>query len=70
MNSNEPNKSPLRPAELVPRIAVIGVIVGGLAISFLYVGGWLAPHALTPVAIVDTVEQVNGKHPGFRRNHA
>jgi catalase len=42
-------------------------IVAGL---FAYAGGWLTPHALTPWRMIDTFEQVNGKHPGFRRNHA
>ncbi|HEX4334305.1 MAG TPA: catalase family peroxidase [Polyangiaceae bacterium] len=41
-----------------------------MALSFLYVGGWFSPHALTPSRFVDTFEQVNGMHPGFRRNHA
>jgi catalase len=30
----------------------------------------LTPHRLTPKALIDTFEEVNGSHPGFRRNHA
>jgi catalase len=37
---------------------------------FLYAGGWFTPHVLTPSALVDTFEKVNGEHPGFRRNHS
>ena len=33
-------------------------------------GGWLTPHELTPARFIDGFEEVNGVHPGFRRNHA
>lgn len=49
--------------------AVVG-IVGLVVVLFAYAGGWLSPRALTPARFVDRFEQVNGKHPGFRRNHA
>ncbi len=32
--------------------------------------GWLSPGLLTPSRFVDGFEEVNGVHPGFRRNHA
>jgi catalase len=48
-------------------IAAALVVTAGL---FLYAGGWLTPNTLTPAAIVNTFEHVNGVHPGFRRNHA
>jgi catalase len=51
-------------------MAVICAIVGGIAVLFAYEGGWLTPGALTPSRFADTFEQVNGPHPGFRRNHA
>jgi catalase len=38
--------------------------------AFAYSGGWLTPNGLTPGRFIDTFEQVNGAHPGFRRNHA
>jgi catalase len=44
----------------------LGIAVGG----FAFAGGWLSPNALTPARMIDTFEQVNGVHPGFRRNHA
>jgi len=52
------------------RLALIGVILAAVVVSFAYFGGWLTPHELTPARFVDTFEQVDGIHPGFRRNHA
>jgi catalase len=46
--------------------AVLVAIVG----LFAYAGGWLTPQALTPASMINTFEQVNGLHPGFRRNPA
>lgn len=37
---------------------------------FAYTGGWLTPQKLTPSAIADGLQRVNGVHPGFRRNHS
>jgi catalase len=76
MNSGESKplsqapRGDLRRASLIIRLAVIGVVVGGIAALFLYAGGWLTPHVLTPARLVDTFQLVNGPHPGFRRNHA
>jgi catalase len=67
---SEPSSAPLRGAGLAGRFtAVVGavIVIAGL---FLYAGGWLTPHELTPAAIIDTFEHVNGEYPGFRRNHA
>jgi len=61
---------PLKGSSLVLRFAVIGIVVGGIAGLFLYAGGWFAPRALTPSAMINTFEKLNGEHPGFRRNHA
>jgi catalase len=54
----------------LPRLAAVGAIVGGVGLAFLGAGRWLSPHALTPSRLIDTFEQVNGPHSGFRRNHA
>ncbi|MGB8352270.1 MAG: hypothetical protein WCD79_00125, partial [Chthoniobacteraceae bacterium] len=76
MNANEPGQElPKLPAELsgaalVARLAVIGAVLGGVVGLFLYVGGWFAPHRLSPAVMVNAFELANGKHPGFRRNHA
>lgn len=62
--------TPSRPSREPWRWAAIGAPVVLLALGFGYVGGWLAPHRLTPQRIVDTFEHNGGVHPGFRRNHA
>jgi catalase len=58
-----------RPA-LIARLAVILAILGGAAGLFLYLAGWFTPRTLTPASMINTFEQVNGVHSGFRRNHA
>src|ERR1700733_5005677 len=66
----QPPATPARGASPAGRLTVIAgiiVVTGGL---FLYAGGWFTPHELTPAAIINTFEYLNGKHPGFRRNHA
>jgi catalase len=62
--------APLPRAALFKRLAAIGAVLVIITVLFLYAGGWLTPHALTPAAIVNTFERLNGEHPGFRRNHA
>lgn len=76
MNPSESNHSP-RPSfaglpvpALILRLGIIGAILAGVAGLFAYAGGWLTPHGLTPAAITNRFEQVNGPHPGFRRNHS
>ncbi|MET8877975.1 catalase family peroxidase [Nocardia sp. NPDC004604] len=61
--------------EISRRGVLLGLAaVGGIAAvdvgGFLYAKGWLTPDALTSSRIVDRFEQLNGKHEGFRRNHA
>ena len=57
-------------AALAVRFAVIGVVLAGVAGAFAYLGGWLTPGQLTPGRFTDGFEEVDGPHPGFRRNHA
>src|SRR5271156_2548573 len=67
---SQPSAAPLRGGSLAVRFTAI---VGALVVSaglFLYAGGWLTPHKLTPAGIINTFEYLNGVHPGFRRNHA
>src|SRR6266403_2169080 len=52
------------------RFALIGVVLAAVAGTFAYLGGWLTPGELTPARFADAFEQVDGTHPGFRRNHA
>jgi catalase len=55
---------------LALRLIAIGLVTLGIAGLFAYTAGWLTPNVLTPTRIIDRFEQVNGEHPGFRRNHA
>jgi catalase len=57
-------------ASLVVRFAIISAVIAGIAGLFAFAGGWLTPAALSPTSIINGFEQVNGPHPGFRRNHA
>ena len=52
------------------RLALIGVVLAAVAGAFAYFGGWFTPGALTPARFTDGFEEVDGLHPGFRRNHA
>jgi catalase len=52
------------------RFALIGIALAVVAGSFAYFGGWFSPNDLTPARLTDGFEEVNGVHPGFRRNHA
>jgi catalase len=76
MSSSEPDQLPetppaaLRGGARILGLMVMGVVIAGIAGLFLYAGGWFTPHALSPDTLIDTFEQVNGEHPGFRRNHA
>jgi catalase len=60
----------LRGIGLLIRLALIGAVLAGIAGLFLYAGGWLTPHRLSPAAIINRFEALNGIHSGFRRNHA
>jgi catalase len=71
MSSPESNEMPqLSKASLILRFAVIGAVIVAIAALFAYAGGWLTPHALSPVSMINAFEKVNGQQPGFRRNHA
>jgi len=63
-------RSRLSTAGKVARLTVIGVALAAVAGTFAYLRGWLTPNALTPARFTDRFEEVNGVHPGFRRNHA
>ena len=52
------------------RFALIGVALAAVVGTFAYFGGWFTPNDLTPARLTDAFEQVDGVHPGFRRNHA
>lgn len=50
--------------------AIIASTVAVAALAIGYVGGWLAPHRLTPQKIVDQFQHNAGTFAGYRRNHA
>src|SRR5260370_5962763 len=52
------------------RLALIGVALAAVTGAFAYLGGWFSTDELTPGRFADRFEEVNGLHPGFRRNHA
>jgi catalase len=52
------------------RLIAIAAVMAVTALAFAYVGGWLSPHRLSPARMIDAFQEVNGAHPGFRRNHA
>lgn len=52
------------------RLAAIGGIGAASVGGFLYAGGRIGPETLTPARFADRFERVNGRHSGFRRNHA
>jgi len=64
------SETPLRTTSLFGPLAGIGVVLAVIAGLFLFAGGWFTPRALTPAAMINTFEHVDGVHPGFRRNHA
>jgi catalase len=68
--SVEANPRPLTPAAATARLALIGLVLLIVAVVFVYVGGWLSPHRLTQDRMMQAFQEVDGPHPGFRRNHA
>jgi catalase len=62
--------SKLSKAGKFSRLVFIGAVFAIIVVLFAYAGGWLTPNRLTPEKIINVFEQVNGPHPGFRRNHA
>ncbi len=66
----EAERPRLGKASKLARLALIGVALAAIAGTFGYFGGWFTPNDLTPARFTDGFEQVNGVHPGFRRNHA
>ena len=65
-----PVKSPLGIVATLLRLAAIGGVLLAVAAAFAYVGGWLSPRRLMQSSLMDAFAQLNGAHPGFRRNHA
>lgn len=61
-------RAPLRP---VTAFAIIGAIVGLLALAFAWAGGWLSPGRIGGGAMVDALQNNTAKpEPGWRRAHS
>jgi len=60
---------PLGIARMLVRLAMIGAVLLVVVGGFAYLGGWLT-RDVSPGRFTDAFQQVNGVHPGFRRNHA
>lgn len=66
-----PSSRSRTPAGRLGAYLLIGATVVIIAAAFGYVGGWLAPHRLTPARLVNQLQTTNGGvFPGYRRNHA
>lgn len=52
------------------RFVLIGAVLAAIVGTVAYLGGWLTPRELTPARFTDGFEEADGRHPGFRRNHA
>src|SRR5882724_12988995 len=70
LKPTEADRPRLGRASTLARFALIGVTLAAVAGTFAHLGGWFTPNELTPARFTDGFEQVNGVHPGFRRNHA
>jgi catalase len=66
----ETDQQRLSMASVLARLALIGAALTAVTATYAYLAGWFTRHELTPARFVDGFEQVNGVHPGFRRNHA
>jgi catalase len=66
----EDRQRPLGLINTLGRFAAIALILCAAAALFIFVGGWLSPERLTQDRFMTAFEAHDGKHPGFRRNHA
>ncbi|CAM0997226.1 Catalase-related peroxidase [Rhodanobacter sp. Root179] len=54
-----------------PALLAIALIVGGVALAFGWIAGWLTPGRLTPQRFTNAIESGNGQiYRGYRRAHA
>ncbi|MGB8406458.1 MAG: catalase family peroxidase [Mycobacterium sp.] len=51
-------------------MAAVAGTAAAIPATVAYAGGWLCPGALTAPGIVDRLEEIYGRHDGFRRVHA
>ena len=65
-----PARPPLNRTSRMLRMAGIGGVVAIFVGAFYYVNGTLDAQRLRPKSFINALEQNNGVHPGYRRNHA
>ncbi|SDC89193.1 catalase [Cupriavidus sp. YR651] len=70
VGSSSNRRPKLSASAMAIRYAGIGAATLCMAGAFAYAGGWLSPGRLTQERIVSGFEATQGKHVGFRRNHA
>lgn len=58
------------PGSTLASLAVIAVVIGGIAGAFAYTGGWLSPDRLSGAKLVQALTPSTGPALGHRRNHA
>lgn len=58
------------PHSPLPWIALIALILGGVALAFAWLAGWLGKDRLTARRFTDAIEATGAAHPGFRRAHS
>jgi catalase len=66
----EAQRPPLGKTGVLARFALIGVALAAIVGTCAYLRGLFTPNDLTPGRFTDGFEEVDGMHPGFRRNHA
>jgi catalase len=64
-----PSYALFTPRSLRP-LSLIGFVLIAISVAFAWTGGWFNSSHLDADRMIDTFEEVNGLHPGFRRNHA
>ena len=69
-NESSHSKNQYSFAGKLPHLAEIGIALALVVAGYAWAGGFLAPGQLDQRLIVDTFQNINGVHPGFRRNHA
>lgn len=52
------------------RLCGVAAAIFIVGVAFVYLGGWLTPHKITPSRFVDEFQRSGGLYPSFRRNHA
>jgi len=54
----------------LPWIALIALILGGVAFAFAWLAGWIGRDRMTAQSFTDAIEATGPAHPGFRRAHS